>query len=143
MMNCRQLYDMGGKELEWVASSLYEFFNEDEVLNLGEIFSVNDELKEKIIVKSIVSHSFDGRRIWSLKSLWFDNVPFGILQEAGREGYDHINRYISNTCVFKECINFINNLVGIKEEDISDVVDENEFNSDLTEFYGHRIEDFI
>ncbi len=46
---------------------------------------------ESSVRLSIRTHkyfNFDGRRFWRLASVWFDNKPVMIIQNAGREGDD-------------------------------------------------------
>lgn len=143
-MNCKQLYEMDAKQKDWIAGTLVEFFDHDEVSDKDGIYRIEEKaLNEKISVKDIVNYCFDGRRVWVLKSLWFDNKPFAIMQEAGREGDDHRDRYISNAEVFKECVDFINSLLQPKIEEINGLVDENQDMANLTSFYGHKLQDFL
>lgn len=81
-----------------------------EVHNLEEVdrYSVSSD---RISVKTIKDICYDGERVWQLRSVWFDGTPFMVVQNAGRGGDDHSERFITNTEVFEKFIGIVNTLV--------------------------------
>lgn len=92
----------------------------------------------RVQVKVIKNHSFDGERIWKLQTVWFDDKPFMITQNAGRSGRDHDNRFITNAEVFKEAVYYIRSLFP-ELEMTENAIDPNEDIYNLVTFYNHTL----
>ncbi len=90
-------------------------------------------------IKVIKDHCYDGRRTWTLKTVWYGGCPFMIVQNAGREGDDHQDRFITNKDVYIKFVLAIQALLVTTEEHISDVIDPNEPWNDLDRFYGQSL----
>lgn len=107
----------------------------------GELYeldhkSVEDE--KRLEVRYYVSECPDGRRVWELGSAWFDGSPFMVIQNAGREGDDFYNRYVTDGEVAKKFGAYLNSKRTLVEE--IEVVDPNEFLGEkLTSFYRHSM----
>lgn len=109
-----------------------------------------EEINTRITIKTHVNHDFDGRRIWAIRSVWLDGLPVMIIQNAGREGDDHRERYITSKKRFLEMLGYMETLMSPEDrkkygdigsfEDIA-VQEYEEFRemSCLTEFYGYKI----
>lgn len=99
---------------------------------------------KRIEFKILKNHCFDGRRIWTLATVWFDNHPIMIIQNAGREGDDHIERYITDKKRFNLMIDHLHELsppllfppFGAEIEEISD----SEPIEGLSYFYGNHLD---
>ena len=81
---------------------------------LPEIEEFNCEMMDlntRIETKYYVDYCFDGRRTWTLASIWFDSTPIMIIQRAGREGDDHYNRFITNVEGFHKMVKYIRSLI--------------------------------
>lgn len=61
----------------------------------------------RIQIKAISELQLDARRVWRLYTVWFKDMPFMVCQNAGREGDDFSQRYISDLQLFKEAMNYI------------------------------------
>lgn len=101
-----------------------------------------DDKNEKVEIQYYVDYSFDGRRTWTLASVWFDSYPVMIIQRAGREGDDHYKRFITSKDNFTSMVQYIRSLITLVKDDYLDVIDENEDRKDLEMFYGHYLDEF-
>jgi len=95
---------------------------------------------ERINIKTYADYCFDGRRIWKISSVWFDEKPVMIIQNAGREGDDHAERFITDTDVYENMVSYIKTLMA--KEELPDVIDPDENIPKLTGFYGHTLGEF-
>lgn len=55
----------------------------------------------RVEIRYYKDHSYDGRRIWRLASVWLDGYPFMIIRNAGREGDDFADRFITNEAKYQ------------------------------------------
>jgi len=87
--------------------------------------------------------NFDGRRFWLLGSVWFDDKPVMVIQNAGREGDDHRMRFVTDMKTYGEMIGYLCSLrkMGDLQSDHADTrwVKPDQDCGDLTEFYGDRL----
>lgn len=92
------------------------------------------EKDQRVLIKVYKEHTYDYRRFWRLASVWFDNEPIMIVQNAGREGDDYTNRFITNTKQYYELVSYLRTLLldEYKEKEY----DPNEDISNLTRFYN-------
>lgn len=103
---------------------------------------------ERIKVHVYKDHPYDQRRLWRLGVIYFDNRPVMVVQNAGREGSDHFERFIINkenyVSLLKHLINYIlsnDDLLNSITKDIK-VTDQNEEIKNLTEFYHNSLSNF-
>ncbi len=83
---------------------------------------------------------FDHRRFWRLASFWLDDKPVMIIRNAGREGDDHADRFITNYELYVELVSLLLTLQIPEEIEHSDIIDpDSEHN--ITWFYGQDLED--
>lgn len=97
-----------------------------------------DKENTKIEIKMIKDHCFDSRRIWRLATVWYDNKPVMITQNAGREGDDHRARFITNKELYIKMCQYIQSLLAIDKDDSTidkDLIDEQD-DYLLNSFYG-------
>jgi hypothetical protein len=88
-------------------------------------------------VRELKDHSYDGERSWTLRTVWYAGQPFMIVQNAGRGGQDHENRFITDTKVF---VAFISALYEITTSQTKyDVIDPDEDRNDLDFFYDQHL----
>jgi hypothetical protein len=97
-----------------------------------EIIKKND----KISIKIYKNLSIDERRFWLLASVWFEDKPVMIIQNAGREGDDHKERFITDEKLYIKMINYIKIIIPLNINDIKDIVNDNDEIEDLISFYG-------
>jgi len=94
---------------------------------------------ERIEVRYLKDFDFDGRRVWKLATVWFEGEPVMITQNAGREGDDHSNRYITDGKLFMKMCRYIKTLIPITSSCEPEAVDPNDDIEGLTVFYGNEL----
>lgn len=94
---------------------------------------------DRIEIKTLKDFDFDGRRCWTLRTVWFDESPVMILQNAGREGDDHRERFITNLTLYKEMVAHIKSLLPTEDQSSDVVIDAEEGREDLINFYGNGL----
>jgi hypothetical protein len=79
---------------------------------------------------------YDYRRYWELTTVWFDGQPVMIVQNAGREGDDYHERFITDPHAYADMVGYLRTLLPADLNDPSDVVDPNVERDDLLAFYS-------
>lgn len=107
------------------------------------------ESTDRIQVKIYQDFDFDGRRFWRLASIWyemqtdaftFEHLPVMIIRNAGREGDDFSDRFITNPEAYKQMVAHINTLKKFDKAELDDCVDPAEPVDSLLEFYGNSLD---
>lgn len=109
-------------------------------INDGWRLAGNNVSSERVQIRYYKDHNYDGRRIWRLASIWFDDEPFMIIQNAGREGDDHSARFITDLPRYMQAVAYVKSILPPRFGDISDVVDEDADIPSLTSFYSSSLE---
>ncbi|MEC4565382.1 hypothetical protein L8C07_05445 [Paenibacillus sp. CMAA1739] len=104
-----------------------------------DFWGIKEEQNKKVTIREYKNFDFDGRRYWLLASVWFENDPVMIIQNAGREGDDHRRRFITDKEKYKEMIKYIHTLLETDSE-VADCYDPNDDIPDLDSFYGHTLD---
>lgn len=104
-----------------------------------EVQSKVIEANKRVTIKYLKEHCYDGRRVWELATVWLDGSPVMIIQNAGREGDDHSERYITDKEKFLEMCNYLLSLIHIEDPVQVDAINPDEELSDLTYFYGQSL----
>lgn len=94
---------------------------------------------ERVTLKVLKDFCFDGRRTWSLFTVWLDGNPVMIVQRAGREGDDHIKRFITDSARYDEMVAYLNSLLPVNENDPQPFINLHEEREDLDSFYNHEL----
>lgn len=102
--------------------------------------SIYTEYAEKVTTKFYKWHGFDHSRKWVLASVWFEDKPVLIFQEAGRGISDHCERFIVDTNAYYNMVRYLHTLYD-KDKDIEDVVDMDKDIPELTKFYQCDLDD--
>ncbi|QST02148.1 hypothetical protein IMZ31_22105 (plasmid) [Pontibacillus sp. ALD_SL1] len=141
-MKPNDLYTMPPKKTETCLGSL-KGFGYDHLPEIEEdhLFGLENK-NEKVMIKVYVDYSFDGRRSWKLASVWFDEQPVMVVQNAGREGDDHSARFITSKELFSKMVEYIESLSEEEETCVGDLYNEDEDVEGLDAFYDHRLSDF-
>ncbi len=92
---------------------------------------------ERVEVRCLHYEDFDGRRTWSLSTVWFDGNPIMITQNAGREGRDHRERFITDAVGYVNMIAYIRTLIPLTP--LMDQTDPTAPMEKLTQFYNHSL----
>jgi hypothetical protein len=102
-----------------------------------------DDLPEYIPgleVRVLKEFDYDGRRFWRLATVWYQGVAFMVIQNAGREGDDHAQRFVTN---FERLFCLVRNLDELARGHTSgeplDEIDVDQDMPELTEFYSQNL----
>lgn len=155
--NCSEVYKLpyywtSTQIHDYLIGCYYNYFPE-----LGEFYNYNlnpafEKENTRIFTKIHMHYKRDTRRYWRLTSVWYideenNEIPFMVIQNAGREGDDYSTRIISNKHTFIEAVNYLRNLIlnsvnieqfikdGIVKNTIREIIMTNEDeNSDIDTF---------
>lgn len=84
------------------------------------------------IVKEIIQ---DHSRYWRLATVWFRGNPVMVIQNAGRGGRDHMERFITDPVEYmKMCVHLVE-FAGTDAIDEDTIIDANSDDPNLTSFY--------
>lgn len=97
------------------------------------------EGNNRIQIRYYKDDYYDTRRIWRLASVWFDNKPFMIIRNAGREGDDHASRFVTDEEVYKEAAVYLQSILTPEFREVKDVVDPATDIANLTTFYSDSL----
>lgn len=123
-----------------------EISDTDLFLGSDKISAIQEQLtwSQKVQIKYYKKHCFDGRRVWILASVWFDGSPVMIIQNAGREGDDWAERFITDPHQYVQMVKYINSLIPFEvDERDADVVNPNKEIRNLTAFYNYSLNDYF
>ncbi len=113
-----------------------------EVPNLA--YDMTTELLEtlqaegRLRVVQLAAPYIDGNRVAELHTLWFDNAPFAVVQDAGRSGDDHRQRWVTDATAYAAALQYLlqHLVLGARTEDL--VSPEAPFYpEEVLNFYGH------
>lgn len=116
-------------------------FNLYDILqHIREYFDCDLE-NTKIETKVVRRINLDRRRYWQLASVWFEGKPFGVIQNSGREGRDHVNAFWTDAEVYSHAIQYLRELTPPSDTlEITSVT----FDGDaLLSFHGFSYNDYI
>lgn len=98
----------------------------------------------RVVVRVYKHFDFDHRRFWRLASVWFDGAPVMIVQNAGREGDDHRERFITNSTAYHAMIDHLQTLTKPAHQTSGGaVVDPDIDVPALDEFYGNKLDGYF
>lgn len=141
-MTPNELYKMESLRTETDIAPLFGcYFNHmPEIVDDYWRIAATEVKNERLEIRYYKDHSYDGRRIWRLASVWFDNKPFMVIQNAGREGDDHAARFITDVGLYKQAATYVKSIVPPDFKELPDVVSADEDVPTLTEFYGDSLQ---
>lgn len=136
---CKDLYDIVDYEIGSPHVLKGCYYNHIPEANL-EWDMPYEEVFPDIQVRVIKDFDFDGRRFWRLATVWFENKPVMVIQNAGREGDDHEARFITDSETFSRMCRYIERLSNKEQVVERDVYKEDqEIGAKLTTFYGNTL----
>jgi len=95
---------------------------------------------QRFEVRTLVDHDYDGRRGWTLQTVWFDKRPVMVVNSSGRDGDEYRERWITDGEAFYDLVRFLNSFS--KPEGSGEFVKADEKIPAMTEFYNHTIHDY-
>lgn len=102
--------------------------------------SATIELAGRMETRTIVDHDYDGRRGWTLQTVWFDGKPVMVVNSSGRDGNEYHERWITDGEAFGHLVSWLQTFTLRKE--ITGYVKADAVLPAMTEFYGHTIHDY-
>ena len=145
-MTPNDLYKMESQSVDIGIGMLFGFyFNHIEEMDnlIGDDYSykhnIDHSIFTKIEVRVIKHFNFDGRRFWRLATVWFEGLPIMVIQNAGREGDDHRERFITDPEAFKRMLSYIKSLVPCELPKIPSFAADAEIKG-LIDFYGQSLD---
>lgn len=135
-MTPKQLYEMTPESTE---KSLYPlagcYYNH--LPEAGDSHEWISSETDRVEVRTIKYFDYDGRRYWRLATVWFDSKPVMVIQNAGREGDDHRERFVTDHAQLMAMASHVRSLM--KPEEPRDVVAIDADLPELTDFYGQSL----
>jgi hypothetical protein len=144
-MTPRELYAMPHVDIHYNPRILfgcyYNHTNGDVICEYGDEFQNSSRLEIRIIK----DFHFDGRRFWRLATVWLDDDPVMIIQNAGREGDDYHKRFITDEKLYKDMVIHIRELRLPYYPEIKEIrcVGMDDKNENLIKFYGNELSDYF
>ena len=138
-MTPKELYKRIPERIDNDVNRLYGcYFNyipEIEALQYGG--GMIEDRDNRIAIHYYKDFDYDGRRIWLLAAVKFDDKFVMIIQNAGREGDDWSKRFITDHYTYVDMVKYIATLVPPGDDrSQDDFVDASEEIKGLTYFYG-------
>ncbi len=139
-MNANQIYALESGSIDISLATLYGWgYNHVPEIDWDE--AADEELKnERVTVRIVKHHNYDWRRFWRLASVWLDDKPVMIIQNAGREGDDHHARFVTDSEAYREMVEYIISLFPKPQMKYVETIDANENIPGLTRFYSQCLE---
>ncbi len=137
MATPNELYAMEPERVERDISHLTGFYY-NHIPEVGESVPYGTT-SDRIEIRFLKDWCFDGRRVWQLATVWFEGKPVMVTQNAGREGDDHSERFVTDADGLMAMCSHIKQLIQI-EGGRPTVVGADEQVAGLTEFYGNKLE---
>lgn len=107
---------------------------------IGDYYDLENMPKDfPIEVRYLKEHSFDGRRTWVMAIAYWQNVPFMIYKNYGRDNDEYTEEYVTNHNVMNNFIDALNAYKIVQEEEVEK--DVSEFEEISIEFYNANLLD--
>lgn len=135
-MNIKELVETHHKG-EYIDTDLYGLAEQLHCLTSNSHWSSEyKQLTTRLYKRVIKNHSYDGRRIWYLAIIVFDNIEVAVLQKAGREGEDHSKVLIVDKDKYIDACRYLDSLVASELYDVPDAISNETV---IDEFYGQSL----
>jgi hypothetical protein len=134
----QDLYAMLPETVNHCISTLYGCFY-SHLPEAGELESINGVVQTRIEFRILMNYQVDERRLWRLATVWFDDSPVMIIQNAGREGDDYARRFVTDDVKFEQMVLYVLSIKQMIGINTGSVVDPQTDIPELTEFYNHSL----
>lgn len=98
------------------------------------------EEAKRMETRYLVDRCPDGRRTWTLGSVWFDGKPVMVVNSSGRDGDEYHERWITDSEQYGQMVSWLHSLANHGE--VTGYVKADSIIPAMTEFYGSTIHDF-
>jgi hypothetical protein len=99
------------------------------------------EQTQRMETRTLVDHCSDGRRTWTLQTVWFDGKPVMVVNSSGRDGTEYSERWITDPEQFGKLLAFLKSFAP-EPEGLSGFVKADTKIPAMTEFYGNTLHDY-
>jgi hypothetical protein len=99
------------------------------------------EKTQRFETRTLVDHCSDGRRTWTLQTVWFDGKPVMVVNSSGRDGDEYHERWITDALHFGKLVTFLKSFMP-EPEASAEFVEASAKIPAMTEFYNGTIHDF-
>jgi len=147
-MTPKELYTRTPERIDNNVNRLYGcYFNH--VPEIRAVPYCGDFLEDKakrIEIHYFKDFCFDGRRTWTLAGVKFDGEFIMIIQNAGREGDDYTERFITNKDGYPDMVAYIASLIppdDLTDQSYADYIGEDEDLDKLDTFYGNTLDGYF
>ncbi len=105
---------------------------------LGEDGFKTLQAEGRLQIRKLVDEYVDGYRICMMHTIWFDGEPVLIVQDAGRSGQDHRQRWVTDAARYWALLTYMLSKVRLEADNSFDVVDPEKlvYEEDVFFFYG-------
>ncbi len=97
------------------------------------------EGSQRMETRTLVDHDYDGRRGWTLQTVWFDGQPVMVVNSSGRDGDEYHDRWITDSEAFGRMVAWLRSF--LPAENLG-YVEASSVIPAMTEFYSHTIHDY-
>lgn len=139
LVSIKEIYAIPATQEE---TETYSFERDFPDHNLNFFDMQHEQKPVRLVKKTHVSYCFDGERVWMLSSMWLDGKPFMLIQNAGRGGDDHQERFITNSELYDAAVVYLQSLVKSEPSYKHELYQEDYNDEEVTSFYGHHMEEF-
>jgi hypothetical protein len=98
------------------------------------------EASKRFETRTIVDHDYDGRRGWTLQTVWFDGKPVMVVNNSGRDGDEYHDRWITDGEAFGKMVAWLRTFQPESEQ--TGFAEASQVIPAMTEFYNHTIHDY-
>lgn len=137
------------KNIKWLADSYYIHYHilpfehnyEDGMYEFYTSKFIDESFvnnQDRIKIKVLKDFNFDGRRIWRLFYVEFNDIPVMFCKNAGREGDDHFDNAIINLEVYIQMHKYIFGNMKIHLR-VDKIVGINKDANSFISFYHHNL----
>lgn len=112
----------------------------DLLQHVAEYFDCDLE-NTKIEIRVVKRLNLDHRRYWQLATVWFEDKPFGVIQNSGREGRDHVKAFWTNADAYNNAIQYLRDLTP--PSDTIEIINVAFNDDELLSFHGFSCDDEI
>lgn len=99
------------------------------------------ELKknEKVEIRVYRHMSTGTGRFWLLAAVYFDGRPVMVIQNAGRDGDDHVGRFVTDPQAYYDMVRYLAGFAGKDPYKVIELVSPDQDIHDLDSFYGESL----
>jgi len=130
------------KDINVLHGCYYNFIPEVQGFDFCQ--DIPDGANELVEIHYYKDFDFDGRRFWRLAAVKYNGEFVMIIQNAGREGDDWTERFITNFEFYVGMVGYIQTLVPTSRIDTNgDYVSPNTDIKGLDDFYGNNLDGYF